>query len=84
MQILLRLREKTQRYGELKKTMNKVTNSMLTLSLRELENDGFIARTVYHVVHPKVEYSLEIHSVKCQILVKYHQGRAIRVERILR
>ena len=58
MPILWRLREKTLRYGELKKTMNKVTHKMLTSSLRELEDDGFISRTVYPVVPPKVEYSL--------------------------
>jgi DNA-binding HxlR family transcriptional regulator len=58
MPILWRLREKTLRYGELKKTMNKVTHKMLTSSLRELEDDGFIVRTVYPVVPPKVEYSL--------------------------
>jgi DNA-binding HxlR family transcriptional regulator len=58
MPILWRLREKTLRYGELKKTMPKVTHKMLTLSLRELEEDGFITRVVYAVVPPKVEYSL--------------------------
>jgi DNA-binding HxlR family transcriptional regulator len=40
------------------KTLNKVTHKMLTSSLRELEEDGFILRTVYPVVPPKVEYSL--------------------------
>jgi len=58
MPILWRLRDKTLRYGELKKTMPKVTHKMLTASLRELEKDGFIDRVVYPVVPPKVEYSL--------------------------
>lgn len=58
MPILWRLRDKTLRYGELKKTMPKVTHKMLTTSLRELEEDGFINREVYAVVPPKVEYSL--------------------------
>ena len=58
MPILWRLRDKTLRYGELKKTMPKVTHKMLTSSLRELEEDGFIHREVYPVVPPKVEYSL--------------------------
>ncbi len=60
MPILWRLRDKTMRYGELKKTMPKVTHKMLTSSLRELEEDGFIHREVYAVVPPKVEYSLTI------------------------
>lgn len=58
MPILWRLRDKTLRYGELKKTMPKVTHKMLTSSLRELEEEGFIHREVYAVVPPKVEYSL--------------------------
>ncbi|NLH46168.1 MAG: winged helix-turn-helix transcriptional regulator [Acholeplasmataceae bacterium] len=58
MPILWRLRDKTLRYGEIKKTMPKTTHKMLTASLRELEEDGFIHREVYPVVPPKVEYSL--------------------------
>ena len=58
MPILWRLRTNTLRYGELKKTMPKVTHKMLTSSLRELEEEGFIHREVYAVVPPKVEYSL--------------------------
>ena len=58
MPILWRLREKTMRYGELKKTMPRVTHKMLTSSLRELEEEGLIHREVYAVVPPKVEYSL--------------------------
>lgn len=58
MPILWRLRDKTMRYGELKKTMPKVTHKMLTSSLRELENEGFVHREVYAVVPPRVEYWL--------------------------
>jgi len=60
MPILWRLREQTFRYGELKKTMPKVTHKMLTMSLRELEEDGFVHREVFPVVPPKVEYSLTV------------------------
>jgi DNA-binding HxlR family transcriptional regulator len=58
MPILWRLRETTLRYGELKRTMPKVTHKMMTSSLRELELEGFIHREVYPVVPPRVEYSL--------------------------
>lgn len=58
MPILYRLRDKTLRYSEIKRELPKVTHKMLTQSLRELENDGFIDRKVYPVVPPKVEYSL--------------------------
>lgn len=58
MPILWRLQAGILRYGELKKSMPKITHKMLTLSLRELETDGFINRKVFAVVPPKVEYSL--------------------------
>jgi DNA-binding HxlR family transcriptional regulator len=58
MPILWRLRDATLRYGELKKTMPKVTHKMLTAALRELEEEGYLLRVVYPVVPPKVEYSL--------------------------
>lgn len=58
MPILWRLRNQTLRYSELKKTMPRVTHKMLTTSLRELEEDGFLHREVFPVVPPRVEYSL--------------------------
>jgi DNA-binding HxlR family transcriptional regulator len=60
MSILWRLRERVMRYGELKKSIPKITHKMLTTQLRELEDDGFLARKVYAVVPPKVEYSIII------------------------
>lgn len=58
MPILWRLRESTRRYGELRADIPDITTKMLTQQLRELERDGFITRTVYPVVPPKVEYNL--------------------------
>lgn len=58
MPILWRLRDKIMRYGELKKDIPHITHKMLTSQLRELENEGFITRTVYPVVPPKVEYAI--------------------------
>jgi DNA-binding HxlR family transcriptional regulator len=48
----------TSRFGELRRHVAGVTEKMLTQQLRELEADGVVARTVYPVVPPKVEYSL--------------------------
>ena len=58
MPVLWRLNGRVMRYGELKKDIPRVTHKMLTAQLRELEADGFVTRTVYAVVPPKVEYAL--------------------------
>jgi DNA-binding HxlR family transcriptional regulator len=64
MPILWRLKEKTMRYGELKKDIPHITHKMLTSQLRELEEEGFIFRKVYAVVPPKVEYSITERGLK--------------------
>lgn len=57
--ILWHLHSKTVlRYGELSRTLPDITTKMLTQTLRELEEDKLVIREVYHVVPPKVEYSL--------------------------
>ena len=56
--ILWRLKDRTMRYGELRKDIPHITDKMLTTQLRELEEDGLISRTVYAVVPPKVEYNI--------------------------
>lgn len=56
--ILWQLKDNPSRYGELKKSLQKITHKMLTRQLRELEESRIIKRKVYPVVPPKVEYSL--------------------------
>lgn len=51
-------RNGTMRYNELKRSINGITNMMLTQSLRELELCGIIYRKQYMEIPPRVEYSL--------------------------
>lgn len=46
------------RYSELKRSLVTVTHKMLAQSLRELEADGLVVRTVRQVMPPQVDYAL--------------------------
>ncbi len=48
----------TIRFKELQRALPDISQKMLTVTLRTLEEDGFVSRKVYAVVPPKVEYSL--------------------------
>lgn len=47
-----------RRYGQLQREVGGISQRVLTRTLRNLERDGLVSRRVYHVVPPKVEYSL--------------------------
>ena len=46
------------RFGELKKAMPRITNTMLTTTLRDLESLGIVHREQFNEIPPHVEYSL--------------------------
>ena len=48
----------TVRYGELRRNVYGITNTMLANSLKEMEADGFVLRRQYDEMPVRVEYSL--------------------------
>src|SRR2546428_3450655 len=56
--IVFVLSQKPLRNGELKRMVSGISHKVLTQTLRRLERDGVVARKVYPVVPPQVEYSL--------------------------
>ncbi|MEV0461668.1 helix-turn-helix domain-containing protein [Nocardia tengchongensis] len=48
----------TMRYTELSRRIGGVSQKMLTQTLRSLETDGFLTRTVHPTIPPRVEYEL--------------------------
>ena len=56
--ILRNLMARPWRFNELKKDLDGISQKVLTDSLRSLEADGIVLRTVYPEVPPRVEYSL--------------------------
>jgi DNA-binding HxlR family transcriptional regulator len=55
--ILFHLKDQPRRFNELRRLVPGITQRMLTLQLRALEQDGVVSRTVHNNVPPHVEYS---------------------------
>lgn len=56
--ILRNLLQRPGRFNELKRSLDGISQKVLTDSLRSMEEDGLITRTVYPEVPPHVEYAL--------------------------
>ena len=56
--IMRNLLQRPWRFNELKKDLEGISQKVLTDSLRSMEADGIIIRTVYPEVPPRVEYAL--------------------------
>ncbi len=56
--ILRNLLSRPWRFNELRKSLDGISQKVLTDSLRSMEEDGIITRTVYPEVPPRVEYAL--------------------------
>lgn len=56
--IIHNLAKGSMRHNELARALGEISQKVLTQGLRKLERNGIVARTVYPVVPPKVEYAL--------------------------
>lgn len=56
--IIVLLGDGSRRFNEIKRMVGGISQRMLTLTLRNLERDGLVTRTVYPTVPPRVEYDL--------------------------
>jgi DNA-binding HxlR family transcriptional regulator len=56
--VVLHLRRSTKRFSELQREIGVISQKALTASLRDLERDGFVIRTSYATIPPRVDYAL--------------------------
>lgn len=56
--IVALLGEQPRRFNELRRAIDGISQRMLTLTLRGLERDGLVTRTIEHTVPPRVDYAL--------------------------
>jgi DNA-binding HxlR family transcriptional regulator len=56
--VIMMLIDGPMRFNELKRTINGISQRMLTLTLRGLERDGLVTRTVFPTIPPRVDYEL--------------------------
>ncbi|MEO6014183.1 MAG: helix-turn-helix domain-containing protein [Devosia sp.] len=56
--VVLHLRLDTKRFTELQRDIGIISQKALTASLRNLERDGFVSRTSYATIPPRVDYAL--------------------------
>jgi DNA-binding HxlR family transcriptional regulator len=52
------LGERKMRFNELRRSIESISQKMLTTTLRQLEHDGFVTRTMYPTIPPRVDYEL--------------------------
>ena len=56
--VIMLLGDEPRRFNELKRMIGGISQRMLTLTLRGLERDGLVTRTIYPTIPPRVDYQL--------------------------
>jgi DNA-binding HxlR family transcriptional regulator len=60
----------TRRFNELRRLMPEISHKVLAATLRNLEHEGLICRTVYAEVPPRVEYCISSHGETVRPLIQ--------------
>jgi DNA-binding HxlR family transcriptional regulator len=56
--VMIMLARRSYRFNELKREVDGISQRMLTLTLRNMERDGLVTRTVTPIIPPRVDYEL--------------------------
>jgi DNA-binding HxlR family transcriptional regulator len=64
------LDSETRRFNELRRLMPDISHKVLTATLRNLEHEGLICRTVYAEVPPRVEYRISDHGESVRPIIE--------------
>jgi DNA-binding HxlR family transcriptional regulator len=64
------LDSRTRRFNELRRLMPEISHKVLTETLRDLEREGLISRTIYAEVPPRVEYGISAHGESVRPLIE--------------
>ena len=72
------------RFGQLKRAIPRITQTMLTQQLRELEKDGIVTRTIYPEIPPRVEYALTDFGRTLEpVVTRMHEWGVTYVSRVM-
>ena len=74
--VMLRLRSSTLRFSELQREIGGISQKALTATLRGLERDGFVMRTSYATIPPRVDY--ELTDLGRELLIVFEAFEAFR------
>lgn len=82
--ILLLLKRQTMRFTVLHRHIRGISQKMLTQTLRRLERDGLVQRTVYAEVPPRVEYAITpLGRSLCELIAVFREWSDANVEDII-
>ncbi|MFR5970442.1 MAG: winged helix-turn-helix transcriptional regulator [Clostridium sp.] len=82
--ILRNLLQRPWRFNELKRSLDGISQKVLTDSLRSMEEDGLITRTVYPEVPPHVEYALSETGESMRPILMAMQSRGTNYKKTLK